>query len=227
MMFLFACWLWGWLNATVLSVEERRLLWTGFALFILLHVLLFLKEFHEFCVMLFHFFQLVKYFYSVYSPTVHSWVNHSFLVVNIWQGLFVNELLFIFEVKLEVRECVIIALENIFNELSDDCFAIVTSLKTVMKTTQKVLFSQKSVLIDKLLYLIFDKWNLSQKVCIRLLVLFWQLALVIVILLQKMLLFLINLSQSLFEWSEWFYEFSFNIDWAFDTPNQVNRDQLI
>jgi len=50
-----------------------------------------------------------------------------------------------------------IALENIFNELSDDCFAIVTSLKTVMKTTQKVLFSQKSVLIDKLLYLIFDK----------------------------------------------------------------------
>lgn len=219
MRFLFACRLWGWVNATVLSVEERRLLWTGFALFILLHVLLFFKEIHEFCIMLFHSFQLVKYFYSVYSPTVHPWVNHGLLVVNIWQWLFVNEFLFIFKVKLEIRECVIIALENIFNELSDDCFAIISSLKTVMKTTQKVLFSQKPVLIDKLLYLIFDKWNLSIEVCIRLLVLFWQLALVIVILLQKMFLFLINLSQSLFEWSEWFYEFSFNIDWAFDTPN--------
>lgn len=133
--FLFTCRLWGWLNATILTVEERGLLWTGFTLFILLYVLLFLEEIHKFCIMFFHSFQLVQYFYSVYSSTVHSWVNHSLLVVNIWQWLFVNEFLFIFEVKLEIRQCVIIALEDIFNELSDDCFAIVTSLKAVMKTT--------------------------------------------------------------------------------------------
>jgi hypothetical protein len=110
--------------------------------------------------MQFHLLNFVQNLNPVNCIVVHPAVNQSLAIVHASERLFGEEVFFLLEKGLKIRKGVIVLFQDVFNELLDDSFAVITFLQTVVQSAEEILFFDELVFYEDFADLSFQVINL-------------------------------------------------------------------
>jgi hypothetical protein len=95
---------------------------------------------HKLRVVQFHLLEFIQDLNPVNCIVVYPAVNQSLSIVHAIERFFREEVFFLLEKGLKIRQGVIVFFQDVLKKLLNDSLAVVTFLETVVQATKEILF---------------------------------------------------------------------------------------